>query len=460
MNQDLIFFVAVAITVAVGVSISKQPRHFLLALGLITIPWQGGLWFSFCMVDLGIAYTVFFLLLIHIYLFGSKLKRKERFYTPIIYPALAIIFWALLSTLLKAYDIHYGLKGVFFFTMNLILFYCLVNTIKTPGDVEYFVKWYAVALLFQSIVAVLQFTDIIFKIPVIGEVRAGEMLWRKSGTFLHPNQCGMYHMIMLPLMLRMILGSIINKDRKNIIFYTFVVLMGLLGIYTTYNRGSWIGLAFGILVMLGYQSFRKGNKKIKRALSIIAVAGIFVFIIFFAKYGATLTERLFKSDVEGIKEGRFELQDASYDIIKANLILGVAPLNYCFHATSVIFVHNLYLLITAENGVIGLLFFLWFLFAFFREILRGMKSKIIFISNISYGLFASFLGFIFASYPGPDYFISHSVGMNIWALAALAVVLNRLDGKIKLELKKKKITEVELKELSTAPVITQKVSFF
>jgi O-antigen ligase len=439
MRSDLIFFVLVGIVLTVGYVISKRPRHFLLALALISIPWQGGLWIPFIMVDFRLVYIVIILIFIHIQISGSKLKKKERFYAPIAYPAIAIIIWALLSTFIKAYNINYGMKGVFIFSMNLLLFYCVINTIKTPEDVEFILKWYLIGLLFQSTVAALQFTDVIFKVPIIGEERAGEMYWRKSGTFIHPNQCGMYHMIMLPLALRMIIGAVIGKNTKKIILYSTIFLAGILGIFTTFNRGSWVGLAFGIIVMFGYHSFRKGNKKLKRVLLGICVAGVFVLGVFFVKYGDPLTDRLFGSDVQGIRQGRGELQDASYNVIKANPVFGVAPWNYQFHMTTVIFVHNLYLLLAAENGIIGLLFFLWFILNYLREILKGMKSKFLFISNLNYGLFASLCGFLLASYPGPDYFTSHAVGLNIWALAGLAVVLTRLDRRIMVVLKRRKL---------------------
>ena len=442
MRSDLIFFILVAIVIGIGYAVSKRPRHFLLAFALISIPWQGGVWMSFLMVDIRLVYILIILIIIHIHLFGTKLKKNDRIYGPIFYPALAIIIWALLSTFIKAYNINYGLKGVFFFTMNLALFYCVINTIKTPEDVEFILKWYLIGLLFQSTVAVLQFTNIIFKVPILGEERAGEMYWRKSGTFIHPNQCGMYHMIMMPLALRMAISQVFRKDWKKFALYSFIFVVGILGIFSTFNRGSWIGLAFGIMVMFGYNLFRTKNKRLKRVLMAMSVAGAIVVAVFLAKYGETLTERLFESDVEGIKEGRYELQDASYDIIKANLIFGVAPWNYQFHMTTVIFVHNLYLLITAENGIIGLAFFVWFLVMYLREILRGMKSKFIFISNISSGLFGSLMGFLLSSYPGPDYFTSHAVGLNIWALAGIAVVLTRMDRKIKFAMKKKKAGEI------------------
>jgi len=442
MRSDLIFFVLVAIVIGIGFAVSKRPRHFLLAFALISIPWQGGIWMSFLMVDMRLIYILVILIIIHIQVFGTKLKKSERFYAPIVYPAIAIIAWALLSTFIKAYNVNYGLKGVFFFMMNLGLFYCVINTIKSPQDVEFILKWYLIGLLFQSTVAALQFTDIIFKIPILGEERAGEMYWRKSGTFIHPNQCGMFHMIMMPLALRMAISQVFRKDWKKFALYSFIFVVGILGIFTTFNRGSWLGLAFGIIVMFGYNLFRTKNKKLKRVLLAMSVAGAVVVAVFFVKYGDTLTERLFKSDVEGIKEGRYELQDASYNIIKANLVFGVAPWNYQFHMTTVIFVHNLYLLITAENGIFGLMFFIWFLVMYLREILRGMKSKFIFISNISSGLFASLMGFLLSSYPGPDYFTSHAVGLNIWALAGIAVVLTRMDRKIKFAMKKKKFEEI------------------
>lgn len=456
MRSDLIFFVLVAIVIGVGLAVSKRPRHFLLAFVLISIPWQGGLWMSFLMVDLRLVYVLLIVIIIHIQVVGPKLKKGERFYTPIASPAIAIIVWALISTFLQAYNVNYGLKGVFFFIMNLAMFYCIINTVKTPEDVEYILKWYLVGLLFQSSVAALQFTDIIFKVPIIGEERAGEMYWRKGGTFIHPNQCGMYHMIMMPLALRMAMGAVMQKNWKKVSFYGFIFAAGMLGIFSTFNRGSWLGLAFGIMVMFGYNLFRSKSKKLKRVLLGMSVAGAVVVAVFFFKYGDTLTERLFKSDVEGIKEGRYELQDASYDIIKANPIFGVAPWNYQFHMTTVIFVHNLYLLITAENGIVGLLFFLWFLVMYLRETLRGMKSKFLFISNISSGLFASLMGFLLASYPGPDYFTEHAVGINIWALAGIAVVLTRMDRQLKFMMKKKKFETLKTQQQKDKEMIAQK----
>jgi len=456
MRPDLIYFILVAIVIGIGLAVSKRPRQFLLAFALITIPWQGGLWISFLMLDLRVVYILVIIVLIHIQVIGPKLKKSERFYAPIAYPAVAIIVWALITTFIKAYNINYGMKGVFFFTMNLALFYCVVNTVKTPEDVEFILKWYLVGLLFQSTVAALQFTDIIFKVQVIGEERAGEMYWRKGGTFIHPNQCGMYHMIMMPLALRMAMGAVIQKNWKKLSFYGFIFALGMLGIFSTFNRGSWLGLSFGIIVMFGYNLFRSKSKKLKRVLMGMSVAGAVVLVVFFAKYGDTLTERLFKSDVEGIKEGRYELQDASYNIIKANPIFGVAPWNYQFHMTTVTFVHNLYLLIMAENGIIGLILFLLFLFMYLRETLRGMKSKFLFISNISSGLFASLSGFLLASYPGPDYFTSHSVGMNIWALAGMAVVLTRMDRKLKFMMNKKKMETLKKQAQPDKEIIMQK----
>ncbi len=439
MRQDLIFFILVAIVIAIGLAVSKRPRHFLLAFALIAIPWQGGLWISFLMVDLRLVYILLIIVFIHLQVVGPKLKKADRFYAPIAYPGVAIMVWGLISTITVAYNINYGLKGVFFYAMNLVMFYCVVNTIRTPEDVEFILKWYLVGLLFQSTVATLQFANIIFKVPILGEERAGEMYWRKGGTFIHPNQCGMYHMIMMPLALRMAMGAAMQKNWKKMAFFSFIFAIGIVGIFSTFNRGSWLGLSFGLIVMFAYNLVRVKSKKLKRVLMGMAAVGAIGFVIFFARYGDTLTERLFKSDVEGIKEGRFELQEASYGIIKANPIFGVAPWNYQFHMTTVIFVHNLYLLITAENGIIGLLFFIWFLAMYLRETLRGMRSKFVFIANISSGLFASLMGFLLASYPGPDYFTEHAVGINVWALAGIAVVLNRLDRQLKAMVKQQKI---------------------
>ncbi len=66
MRPDLIFFILVAIVIGAGYSLSKQPRRFLLALALMSTPWQGGLWMSFLMVDLRLVYILLIIIVVHI----------------------------------------------------------------------------------------------------------------------------------------------------------------------------------------------------------------------------------------------------------------------------------------------------------------------------------------------------------------------------------------------------------
>jgi hypothetical protein len=93
---------------------------------------------------------------------------------------------------------------------------------------------------------------------------------------------------------------------------------------------------------------------------------------------------------------------------------------------------------------------------YLRETLRGMKSKFLFISNISSGLFASLVGLMLASYPGPDYFTEHAVGINVWALAGIAVVLTRLDRQLKFMMKKKKMEALKVQSQPDKEIIVLK----
>jgi hypothetical protein len=76
-----------------------------------------------------------------------------------------------------------------------------------------------------------------------------------------------------------------------------------------------------------------------------------------------------------------------------------------------------------------------FLVVIFGQIVKGMRSKIFFVSNLSRGCFATLVGFLIASIPGPDFWISHPVQMYFWMIVVLQVALLRLERQAMAQLK-------------------------
>ncbi|QQS61684.1 MAG: O-antigen ligase family protein [Candidatus Moraniibacteriota bacterium] len=220
--------------------------------------------------------------------------------------------------------------------------------------------------------------------------------WLRSyGGFSHPNIFGGIMAIISLASMCLVLG----KEKKYNILWFFLPF-SLWGLIFSFSRTTWIGFFFGWLFVMGGIIFWKEYKKFLfrwMFISFIVVCslGIFFFPVrelFFNRFPVeTLAQE--KSFVE-----RQELFLQSKELIQKN-IWGVGAGNFTmwtkehvFHKDSYIAqfqpVHNVFLLVFSELGIVGFLFFLMLIGFLFRE---GIKRRLLF----SLGIFCTILPFLF-----------------------------------------------------------------
>jgi putative inorganic carbon (HCO3(-)) transporter len=430
--QSEIAFVAVSVALVVlGLVIIPNRSHFLLAAGVMTIAWQGGVWVEYFNMDFTLTYFIFGILLVWNFVDPQRrLQLKGPFPMPLYFWIGVIVFCAF--SFGPAIEKYFALSGVARTVLDVIIFFAVLKALHSTRDVQYFVGTLMAAMIFQGLLAIVQFKIPNFKIGVIDETQSW-MWWRSKGTFFHANQMGMYLLLMLPITARFFFSALMKGDHKWIYFSGTALVIGGFAIFTTANRGSWVGLAIGIVVMLGYDLFSRGVQ-LKKVLLGLSVPAMILVTIFALKYGSTFSDRLFSKKAEGMWEGRKQLQAESFDIIKAHPIFGVGYWNYHLQNTFY-FVHNMYLLVAAEVGIPGLIFMAGFLLAILLYIIKGIRSKIFFVSNLSRGCLATLVGFLVSSIPGPDFWINHAVQMYFWMVVALQVALLRLEQRTIAQLK-------------------------
>lgn len=439
LQSELLYVALCVIAIVVGFTVAKDKTRFLLGAGVFTIALQGGFWVAPLALDLTITYFIFAALLVWNFINpqrGSQLKGP----IPVpIYFWLGVILFSLLAVNV-AVDKNVALSGFATTFLDLMIVIAVLKSLRKPKDIKFFIGALIAAVIFQGVLATIQYKFPYFKFGVIDEIHSF-MWWRTKGTFFHANEMGMYMMLMLPLVLRAFLDAFMKRDQKWMKFAGATFLFGGLGLFGTASRGSWIGLAAGCFFMLCIDFFKSGkaSKKLKRILQKLIVPATILLVIFSIKFGPRLMERLFYSDADNMVEGRIEYQQEAIEIIKQNPVYGVGYKNY-LHYTHKFFVHNLYLLVASENGIPSLIFLSGFLISSFVLIIKGVRSKIIYVSNLSRGIFASCTGFIIASIPGPDFWISGRIQIFFWMLVTLQVSLLRLEkvvlaqGKLKLKL--------------------------
>ena len=131
--------------------------------------------------------------------------------------------------------------------------------------------------------------------------------------------------------------------------------------------------------------------------------GFTLVITFFSE---SIEQRLFGDD-HGSAISRIPMFQIAFSVIEAHPLGGVGVNNYAVvmqeHDNTILGrrfgtmrrpVHNIYLLITGETGFIGLMSFLWLVFAIMRTNYMGIKSRDDLLAVISTCLFAGFAGFL------------------------------------------------------------------
>ncbi|MGH7451465.1 MAG: O-antigen ligase family protein, partial [bacterium] len=169
-------------------------------------------------------------------------------------------------------------------------------------------------------------------------------------------------MMMLPILLRLFIFYK-PPQKKETYFYGFALLCGFLALYATYARGPWISFATVVVLMLLFTFFKsKLRPKIKWPIA----AGIILGLAFSLKYTDKVIEQ-FGEQRKTSAMSRIYLGEVAWRLIQDNLAFGVGPGNYEINSPRYVvpikeyptehlseIVHNTYLLIFSESGVLGI----------------------------------------------------------------------------------------------------------
>lgn len=186
----------------------------------------------------------------------------------------------------------------------------------------------------------------------------GELLIRPYASFSHPNSLAGFLLIGLILTLPAIF-------KKNLLFAGGYLFLTLVAIFLSFSRTVWLaGILLGIILLIKFLEIR---------LSVIhGFLSLLLAIILFFSYSLPL----FKE--EAIVQ-RLSLLKSAFLMIRVAPVFGIGGNNFIvrlpdfWHLVGPIYllqpVHNVYFLIAAEAGLIGLFIFLWFIFLTFKRLL-------------------------------------------------------------------------------------------
>ena len=155
------------------------------------------------------------------------------------------------------------------------------------------------------------------------------------------------------------------------------IFLGTTALFISFSRAAWIvdGLGVSAAVLLSYfKASKKGLRKRSYLLLYCSIALLLIVFFFLGK------ERLFdlSPEVESIKL-RQELNQAAILMIKKYPLTGVGLNNFIpalpqfkkgLSYKELQPAHNIYLLIGAESGLVGLGMFLWLIWLSYKKLLQ------------------------------------------------------------------------------------------
>ncbi|RMD85759.1 MAG: hypothetical protein D6813_15815 [Calditrichaeota bacterium] len=311
----------------------------------------------------------------------------------------------------------------------------ILNVINTIDDLSLILKILLLALIIQSFLGIAQhFAGGYLGLGILGEnmdIRSFATHTRIGGTLGHPNRLAMFLEMHLPVALAVLL---FYRDYKMKLLGALAFLSGTTTLIFTLSRGGWGGLIFSTCVVLYYFYRKTQNKKLLLRVLFLIVAGLSILA---ALFSGPLMDRLFTSD-GGSALSRIELAKLAMNVIKKYPLIGGGIGNYVFYLPVTVFpfklfeetakVHNLYLLLTAEMGLLATLFYLYLLFTTLAKTYKRLKSCCAnFIVNI----------FLIGGLAGLSSFAIHClvdyVDINrwpiLWVYIGLLLVANKLSFK-------------------------------
>lgn len=328
-----------------------------------------------------------------------------------------------------------------------VFFYLTIN-IKTVKKVISTLLIFIVSGFMQAILGTLQYLKQgSFGLKVFGEVDLspalqniskidvfGEKIIRAYGTFPHSNvlACFLFIAIIFTICLMLIILNNVGAIHElpllrniKIPFLVFILYVLSLGLLLTFSRSCWLiallSIIFIILSILFLSAgFRKfiGNqfKNNFSKINILIVLVLLISLTIAIFWPHIITREIGSNSADEYSvSGRALYNHLAGFVIRDNLLLGIGPGLFVNHLGSYLSenfvwwqlqpVHNVYLLILAENGLIGFIIFIVYVLYILSRIRNfefKQKGKYftnqILVTCLSSILFSLFIAMLFDHY--------------------------------------------------------------
>ncbi len=426
----LVVFPAIAV-------VTGQFRKLLLAVILLELPLPLDVYLRYneeyaslgAVGGINISVTTLALAVLYALWLGDVLvvrrrgDRRGRFVRATL-PLLAYVT-LVVASILVAENRALAINQVVILVQMLFLYLYLLHAVRSWPDVKFVVSMLLLGLVVES--------AIMLALPLVGEsftvafvnARLDEETGRVAGTMPSDNAAGAY----LSVMIALAMGILVSSQRGLLRVGALAGLtLGGVAIILTGSRGGWIGLIVAA-VILCVSAWRRGWLSPKVPVT-VGLGAVFLAVVF----QTVLAERIFPEN-QSAALSRIPLMRLAGRVIADNPVLGVGANNFAVRAEDywtnrtvyewLYVVHNEYLLIASENGLLALAMFILFLYLTIHYGFRASHGRDRLLAPIALGLTAGVIARVVHFLV--DFFSYRGHVELLWVVAALVAVVYRID---------------------------------
>ena len=365
-------FVGLAI---IAILVNFHYLYFLLiALLPVSIEYQFSNGFGTDLPTEPIAIGLMLATIVWIMINPSIARKQIMFKNPIVWFVLLHFMWALISVIFSSnhlVSIKYLAAKSWYIIVYFFLSMLVINSNKSFKRVSFLL----VGVTFLSIIYVL-IKHAAFGFSFDSINRSVVPIYRNHVNY------GVFISAILPLMILTRYWT--KKGAIERLAIDLIICTTIIAIYFTYTRGAWVGVFLALITL--------GMIRLK-LLKVAVPAGLILAILFFSymannntylKYAPDYQKTIYHEDFSDHMSATFQMQDmstverfyrwiAGLKMIKENLVTGIGPStfnqNYKSYTVSAYetyisenkeqsTIHNYFLLILVEQGILGLSIFL------------------------------------------------------------------------------------------------------
>jgi putative inorganic carbon (hco3(-)) transporter len=354
---------------------------------------------------------------------------------PVLEPARPLFAYVGISALsiAAARDPALGVYYLVLLVQTLLVFIYLVSTVRTRRELLFVVTALMVATAVEgALMVALYVTGTSFDVAGINTnypIPGGpptEAITRVGGTVGTPNTAAGVLVVMLPAALALVMGP---TPRFTRLAAAAALGTGIPALAATGSRGGWVGLLAGCIVLAAI-GVARGGVPMRRVVTAALVTVVLVLPL-----GGHVAERI-TDPAPGSSASRVSMARLAVEMINDHPLLGVGLNNVAvnidayagpeFTRQFVYTIHDKYLLVASESGLLALAAFLWFLGATMAGAVRSLRSQMPLVFWTAAGLLAGVIAQMI--HMTVDIFASRPLVESLWLAAAILATLPAIES--------------------------------